>query len=459
MSRKGACATAFLFASLFAWGCSRGPDEADAGDAEAGKTGEPAAVVTKAKRAVMALVELPGNPVSPPNHRGFQNIGDVNGDGRDDIVMAIAGNYPGLVIAFSGADGKELYRVKGLTGKKAKESASGSFTVSNCDVASDYNGDGVKELYVPHGFSSRGGFLIFSGVDGAFLHRQKKAMSHGSAPELRDHDGDGKLDFVFRSSTRLTVYSPAAEEPLESRKTPGVVYRRAVANDYPDTDGDGKAEVACLWADVHGVHLEICTSSYKVIKETALSSKFMPGRLRGSLVADADGDGKPELVFTARNGAGIENRESFAQCFSLAAGKTLWRIAGSEFPAARRKKYIAVPVRKGGVRKEYEVLDARIGAVERTGDLDGDGVGDALLLGEEARFEREKTTGALYAVSLKTGKVIGVVAPPKGVRAMGPRMRALRSKDAAGDFVAVGVMTDKNKPALLLLDLRKALGK
>lgn len=132
--------------------------------------------------------------------------GDVNGDGRADLIVgasrdATNGTDSGSASVFSGLDGSTLYKFNGVDpGDHFGISVSG---------ASDVNGDGQADLIVgafrddsngPESGSAR----VFSGLDGRVLYTfngdEAGDKFGGSVSGAGDVNGDGRPDLIVGAS-------------------------------------------------------------------------------------------------------------------------------------------------------------------------------------------------------------------------------------------------------------------
>ncbi|MAB78173.1 MAG: hypothetical protein CMJ89_02365 [Planctomycetes bacterium] len=119
-------------------------------------------------------------------------VGDVNDDGRDDVVVGAllaedtgTPNNAGSITVFSGMDGSVIHRIFGDAG--------GGSLGSNVGRAGDINNDGFMDLIAQQGNQVR----VFSGMTGAEIWRRNAS---GGALKLSggiDTNCDGFDDFLI----------------------------------------------------------------------------------------------------------------------------------------------------------------------------------------------------------------------------------------------------------------------
>ncbi|MFK5956713.1 MAG: integrin alpha [Planctomycetota bacterium] len=187
--------------------------------------------------------------------------GDVNGDGFADLIVGSVLADPngsldaGSAFVYSGATGLQLYRFDGAFAGDAMGSAVAG--------VGDVNGDGFDDIAVgalsadPNGVTDAGSVFIYSGATGAQLYRfdgtnvsDRLGLSVDGAG---DADGDGFSDFLIGdwsadpnfllNAGSASVYSGAtgAEIFHFDGTTSGDFLGRAVAA-AGDIDGDGRPD-------------------------------------------------------------------------------------------------------------------------------------------------------------------------------------------------------------------------
>lgn len=139
-------------------------------------------------------------------------IGDINGDGFDDVAvgangLSVGGTlFSGAVYAYSGADGSLLHQWIGNNG--------GSYGAS-VDGVGDQNGDGVPDILFgastasPGGVNRAGSVFLHSGADGSLLRQWDGTSPLGflgaSVAGTADIDGDGVAEILFGSPVYQTA--------------------------------------------------------------------------------------------------------------------------------------------------------------------------------------------------------------------------------------------------------------
>ncbi len=281
---------------------------------------------------------------------GIDVVGDMNGDGVNDIALGAPGlstNQPGYVLVVSGATGSTLFRFDGL--------AAGDAAGQAVAPAGDVTGDGIPDLLVSApgrdgpGGTDVGAVYVVSGANGTLV-----ATVTGTVPgavfgaglrTVGDLDGDHVPDFAVGSPLenggRLRVYSGATRALLRGPFTvPGAgSFGQFWVFSPGDFDQDGVPDI--FSADINngtgganrGAAFVLSGATGTILRTfsgEAAGDQFGMGRAIG----DVTGDGVPDFALAAwrRNegapvagkgyivdGATGATRRSFA---SVTAGET-----------------------------------------------------------------------------------------------------------------------------------------
>jgi Tetratricopeptide repeat/FG-GAP-like repeat/FG-GAP repeat len=141
-----------------------------------------------------------------------RNVGDVDGDGANDLVISApthgaAGSHAGRIYVYSGRDGGLLWSADGAAGDELG---------TGVEAAGDTNHDGIPDV-IASGPAGRGIARIYSGRDGRVLqefHAENPDEMYGNhSAGAGDVDGDGCADVI--------VGSPGKDG---ESKTPGHAY-------------------------------------------------------------------------------------------------------------------------------------------------------------------------------------------------------------------------------------------
>jgi hypothetical protein len=257
-------------------------------------------------------------------------IADIDNDGNADIVSLTEGNDKSLLIFF----GPEV-------GRQADASAWSRVDMSKVAglphmrfmfaVATDLNGDGLPEIIVGGKNRAQLGYLIAAKGDrrdpANWQFYPLRDIGWTMSLILKDMDGDGDLDLLFSdrrkwdSTTDLRgVYwleNPGtvaiADDPQMAwvQHTVGMVEEEAMFIDVDDIDGDGFLDVVV--ANKSTVEPAIFfgrdDTGKRFVKVTpsirGLAAVFGTGK--AVTIADIDGDGKKDIVYSAERAVGAKS--------------------------------------------------------------------------------------------------------------------------------------------------------
>lgn len=221
-------------------------------------------------------------------------IGDLDGDGKPDVVAANEGGGNVSVLRNTSTVGSVSFAAKV------------DFTAGNGSVnvaIADLDGDGRLDLVVVNQTAGTISILRNTSTGGSISFATKVDFTVGSNPNgitICDLDGDGKLDIAVanRTSNSVSVFrntSSSGSITLAARIdfTTGTDPRGIAIGDL---DGDGEPDLAVV---------NYTSNTVSVLKNTSMSGSIILSEKvdfatgvnpKGFAIGDVDGDGKADLV-------------------------------------------------------------------------------------------------------------------------------------------------------------------
>lgn len=335
--------------------------------------------------------------------QGLCGLGDLDGDGVDDFVVAASPNssnpIPPMITVYSGSDRSVLYVIQTILGERQWDSLR---------RAGDVDQDGYEDFIVGNVYHQRvgGNFLgvaaVYSGVSGVLLHQfpgpYSGSMQGWAADGAGDVDADGHADLIVGArgsvaTARAFVYSGRTGAVLhEFLGTPGVrdAFGCSVAG-LGDLDRDGHGDVLVgAWShaaggmtDAGAVWIYSGRDGSTLLHLTGIEPEQHFGVAAYDL-GDVTGDGVPD--FAVQDDGETDNPRIAVH--SGADAGLLYRIRGRE-----------------GEAIHGAVADA-------DGDYDGDGIRD-LLVGRRTDDGSGIDSGSVAVHSGADGAILAWIDGPE----------------------------------------------
>ncbi|MBI1918423.1 MAG: FG-GAP repeat protein [Planctomycetes bacterium] len=192
-------------------------------------------------------------PYAPGFHGGvFVAVGDVTGDGISDLVTGAGAGAGPHVKVFNGIDLAELYSFFAFDSK---------YTGGVHVAAGDVNGDGRADLIV--GAATVGHVRVFSGADGSILASfmaYGPSFLGGVFVAAGDLSGNGHADIITGTDAggqgQVRVFSGSDGSLQSSFFAFGWAYTGGVHVGTADVNGDGKPDILVGSSHSAGPHLK-----------------------------------------------------------------------------------------------------------------------------------------------------------------------------------------------------------
>jgi hypothetical protein len=280
----------------------------------------------------------PGSPIQVPERPSEMVLRDLNGDGKLDLALANHDSYRVFLLFGDGGGGFAMAPNSPILMKE------GQHPHTHGLHAGDLNGDGHLDLATVNSNPDNDVSIVLGDGRGGFRRAPDSPFAVGPSPypgALADLDGDGHLDIIATTTDRRSPEKEAATRALTVLFGDGrggfrrsQVPLRTVLPWFvavADVNGDRKPDLVVTHAERS--ELTVLLGDGEGGFAEAAGSPFDLGHSAWHLaVADLNGDGKADVVAAAGEGVRVllgDGRGGFrpAPGSPFATGKGTWQLA------------------------------------------------------------------------------------------------------------------------------------
>ena len=247
-------------------------------------------------------------------------VGDINGDGIKDVVVAAGPGGGPRIVVLNGADGSELYSFYAFSPLYA-----GGVNVGTGDV----NGDGFVDIIAGADVGGHSHVKVFSGKN-----VQELRSFYGFSPTYEfgirvaggDVNGDGFSEILvgasFGGRPEYRIFDGASNKLLQSNLAFAAEFTGGIFISAGDVNGDGFADVVIGAGRAGNPHVKVFSGATGAeLASFYVNEEFSPDAIASVVyeygvsvaTADLDGDGIAEILTSKGRGS-----RSILRSFKLA---------------------------------------------------------------------------------------------------------------------------------------------
>jgi len=259
--------------------------------------------------------------VSGPPSFGFPAVGDINGDGKMDLVLT--DNSNGYIYLLLGNNSGTF----NFSGEMLAYAGTGVYLT-------DLNGDGKLDLIALDDIGA--GFLVYLGNgNGTFQNYTRYTVSTSAGFILADIDGDGHPDMVTQFYPGMLGYFKGNPDGTFAQlATIGAAPLSDQLVRVADFNADNNLDLAFFTPAGAGVELNTGNLTFSAVKESVSSTIQYPNYADYPAVADFNGDGFTDLAMPVEGGIAIllgKGDGTFASADLYSVGQQAGAVAIADF--------------------------------------------------------------------------------------------------------------------------------
>ena len=291
-----------------------------------------------------------GATVALPEPANEIALGDLNHDGKLDAVTAGHDSYAVTPLLGDGAGG-----FTPAPGSPVAARDPGKRPHTHGLALTDVNGDRHLDVLTVNQDDDDLAVLLGDG-NGGFARAPRSPFTCGPAPypfAMADFDGDGNGDVLVPNTggAAVSLLRGDGKGAFAPRESIPVTHERPFFVAAGDLTGDGKPDAVVTHDDRREATVLVNDGRGRLARARSLD---LGGGAWTVVIRDADGDGKPDLVVAARDAVRVmlgDSRGAFtpAPGSPYPTGKGTWRVAAGDFNADGKLDVAATCVEEGKV--------------------------------------------------------------------------------------------------------------